>query len=325
MKFLLIILFIFSPYAFCDNQELCDYFGWDCDSSGSSSLKGKGSGQSYNSASAATTFNPANVKILKGYGVEAIYQPNNAVLFNLAGGNGTAGGAVISNTLEGGFFGNRPAEIKEYIQDRTKHQHQYKSKKINVTLGKEIYNKKLLNITLGLTFKRNPIVKVINPGIGISGRFGFLNFGYAVYKDDVAMELLNYNDPYQNNTAYSTIHNANTYSERFKVETYSLGTKIGKWAFDMGSIRTRYVFYPEHSVAKIYSVSYKIKKWQFNYGIRKEYSPQYRYFNDTMIEQRKKTSSFMAVQKTFKSRYILGLQHNYFLLNELSLLGTIYF
>lgn len=323
MVLLVFFMLIFNFNAHAADQRLCDYFGWNCNGSGSKS-GGRNSSQSLPSQSTASNLNPANVRYAKGLGIETLWQPNNPLLFSLASGTGKLGGALITQSYENSFFGNRVIELDDDLLSRHRNNYRYNNNKYNFAGGVKAIDKKWLSLDLGVMGKFNQDTHRLNLGIGSSGRLGIFTFGFSYYNDDVRVDLKDATDPYTGQL-YSTVHSGTHYFERFQVETYSVGTRFKSFNFDYGIIKSRYAFYTENTRIYIYSMSWSRNKFQFNGAIRKEYSPQQRYFNDRMLIQRRKDFLYLGTQYTVNKNIIVGLNHNYFLLNEFSFTGTILF
>lgn len=275
------------------------------------------------SSTVASNLNPGTVSDVKGFGLETLYQKGNPVSFNFVSGNGKIG-ALVSPTLENSFFGNRSIEIDDLQLIRQLNKKQYDNKKLSLSLGAKILSRRDAEITFGLSAKRNPDIKNINPGISIGAKFNFLRLGAYFYQDDIKFKLGNYSNPYTG-MLYSNIYGSSTYQEKFSVDTYTLGVNLGNLSLDTGLIKTRYHFYTENTRVYIYSSSYAYKSFLINFAVRKEYSPNLYYKDKKMIFSRKKTEDYYGFQYLINSNVLLGLQHNNFLLNEWSATLTIYF
>lgn len=310
------LLFFFINTSYAEDQDLCKYFKYCGGSSRSSS-------QSLPSSSTAGGLNPGNISSVKGVGIETVYQPKNPLSFNIVTGNGKIG-ALISPTLENSFFGNRSIEIDELLAARKMDKIQYKNKKINLSLGAKLIDKSKIGLDIGFSIKRNPDIKKLNPGVGLSARLSFLNFGAYFYQDDQKVNLGNYYSPYTN-VLYSRIYNSSTYQEKFSVATYTIGTKINNLSLDFGTIKTRYKFYPESTNINLYSSSYAYKNFLFNLALRKEESPNLEFVNGRLIVQREKSEIYYGAQYLVNHYIVVGLQYNNFLLKELSATCTLFF
>jgi hypothetical protein len=276
----------------------------------------RSTGRSLPSTGSAANLNPSNISQVKGVGLESLFQARNPVAFSLVTGNGKIG-ALVSPTLENSFFGNRLVEIDDELLIRKINKYQYKNNKLNLAAGLKVYDKKNVAFDIGFSAKRNPDIKKINLGAGLSMKFYFFNFGAYFYDDDVKIKLGEFINPYSG-IPYASIYNAPTYQEKFSVETYTMGAKLGNLSLDTGVIKTRYRFYSENTRIYLHSGSYTYKNFLFNLAVRKEYSPNLEYIDKKLIIQRKKESSYFGVQNLLNEHVVLGLQYNYFLLNEWS-------
>ncbi|MDO9181542.1 MAG: hypothetical protein Q7U04_04000 [Bacteriovorax sp.] len=301
--------------SFAADQDLCKYFKY-CGG------KSRSSSQSLPSSSSAATLNPSNISSVRGFGIESIYQQNNPLRFDLVTGNGKIG-ALLNPSLENSFFGNRSIEIDDSYYIRKIHKTQYKNKKLNLAVGLNLIDKTNFALDLGLSAKRNPDIKKINPGFGVSARLFSLNFGAYFSKDDIKINLGSYINPY-NNLLYSSIYNSSTYLENFLVKTFTIGTKINNLSLDYGLILTKYNFYTESTQINLYSGSYVYKKFLFNLAFRQENSPNMSYLNNQLIIQRKKMDIYYGAEFLANRFFVFGLQYNYFLLNEVSASLTIF-
>lgn len=310
-RFLFILFAATNACLAADKPDPCQLFEY-CRGS---SFRSTQSSSSPSPASSAA-LNPSNISSIRGMGVEAIYQPRNSILFDIASGNGKIG-ALISPTLENSFFGNRTIELDDVQQIRQEDKKQYKNKKYNFASGFKLIDRKQIGIDLGLSAKWNEDIKVLNPGFGATLRIGFLHLGAYRYSDDIKIELENYIDPYTS-IPYSLIYKNSIYKEKFWVETYTGGFRLKNFTFDAGVIKTRYHFYPENTRIYIYSATYNWKDWLFLAAIRKEFSPNFAYVNKVMIEQRKKEEIYYGFQFLVNRHVILGANYNFFLLRELS-------
>lgn len=313
----LLFLLTFSTTVFgAEKPDPCQLFEY---------CRGTGAKRNYQSSSpspvSSASFNPSNLSSLRGIGIEAIYQPGNPVLFDLATGNGKIG-ALISPNLENSFFGNRVAELdQDYLKRRVAHE-QYRNKKVSFASGLKLIDKKVFSMDLGISAKYNDDLGAINPGYGASVNLGPLRLGYYRYKDDVKLKFQNYTDP-QTGLLYSLIYNSPDYEEKYWVETMTAGMRIKNFTFDAGVIKTRYQFYDENTRVYLYSASYNWHSWLFLGAIRKEYSPNQTYENEQLIVRRKKEEVYYGFQWLANRHLILGANYNFFLLRELS--GTLIF
>lgn len=314
-KIIFFIIFLFqTPRAFGDDD--CRFY-LNCSGSARSSA------QSLPSSGSASILNPSSLSNVKGVGVEGLFQANNPIGLSLVTGNGKIG-ALISSSLENSFFGNRSIEIDDLFYLRRIEQKRYQNKKINLSVGLNLINKKNFGLDLGLSVKRNPAIKKINPGVGLTGRVSFLSFGAFIYQDDVALDLANYVNPYTSIT-YSSTYQSSIYKEKFTVKSFMAGARLKNLSLDAGAIQTHYLFYQEDTLIYLYSASLSMQNFLFNVALRQETSKNLLYKNGQMLIERKKKDTYLGVSYLLGNHIMLGLHHNHYLLNEYSATLTLFF
>lgn len=260
---------------------------------------------------------------MRGLGLESTYQAHNHLLFNLVTGNGKLG-ALVSPNQENSFFGNRSIEIDDLYLIRRSNKVQYNNKKLNFALGYNLREKNNFSLDIGLSIKRNPEIKQLNLGIGLSGKFSIFNFGIYTYSDDTRFSLGNYSNPYTG-IAYSTYYNSSVYQENFTVATYTCGLNIRNFSFDFGVIKTNYAFYTESTQVNLYSASYNYKKFLFNIARRMEHSPNQEFADGALRVNRSKIEDYYGIQYLANKHLLLGGAYNQFLLHEFSGTLTLFF
>lgn len=314
-----IILLFFSTIfqSSAQQDDHCQYFKYCGNASQSSTSK------SHPSASSSANFNPSNISNIKGLGVETLFQPNNPVGFNLITGNGKVGGALITPTAENSFFGNRSIELDSLYARRRSEKIRYKSKKINVALGAKVISKKQFALDLGVSLKRNPEVKKINPGVGLSARLWIFNFGAYIYKDDTKLDFQDEVDP-NSQIPYAALYGAPTYTETFTAKTLSVGTQFGSLSLDAGMIKTKYAFYQNETSIMIYSTAYNYKKLLFNLAYRKESSDNMKEDNGVLTSERVKVDYYGGVQYLWNGHLTTGIAYNHFLVKDISFTLTLF-
>lgn len=301
--FTLFPLFMAMP-SWAAPPDLCDILDLkNC--SGVSKQSRRSSALSLPSTATASLLNPANVSFDRGLGLEAIHQSGNPVVFNIASGTGRIGSALISTSMENTFFGNRVFELSDDYLQRRKRKKQYRTNKVSLAVGAKLYRKKNFTLDAGLIFKRHSEIKRINPGAGLSGRLGFLNYGVSLYQDD--------------------FHLRNSYQERFQVMTYSLGTKIKNLSVDYGVIDTKYKLDMINTRVNLLSTSYIMGDFMINLAMRNEKSPAPKYIDGELKFQESKNDIYAGVQASLGRYLIVGVNYNYFLLNEVSFSTTLFF
>ena len=305
MNFIFIILFFMTSHAFSASRDICDILDLQ-NCSGVSKQGRRSSALSLPSPSTSVLLNPANTSFDRGFGIEAIHQTGNPVVFNVATGTGKVGAALISTSMENTFFGNRVPESDEDYFRRKKDKKQFRTKKITLALGGKLLRKKNFALDAGVILKRHSEIKRVNPGAGLSGRVGPLTFGTSVYQDDFHIELTDY-------------------QEKFTVITYSVGTKIKNLSLDYGVISTKYEQDAINTKVTLTSASYIAGDFMFNLALRNENSPAPKFVNGELRYQESKSDVYGGVQASLGRFLIVGVNYNYFLLEEVSTMATLFF
>jgi hypothetical protein len=323
MLILIQILILTSSILWAKSPDLCDFL--DLESCSGVTKQGRRtSSLSLPSPATSALLNPSTVSFDRGLGLEMIHQNGNPLLFNLSSGTGKFGGALISSSLENSFFGNRTFELDDAFLERNIEKKQFKPKKLVLALGGKLIRRKQLALDLGIILKRHTEIKRINPGIGLSGRIGPLTIGGAIYQDDFYYRLDNHIDP-TTGLPYSTIYNSESYSERFTVATYSLGTKIENLSLDAGVIKTKYKLQEMDTEVHLYSSSYIYQNLMFNLAYRNEITPHLKFIDGVLKPRSSKSAFFTGIQASLGRYLIVGTHYNYFLLDEFSFSATLYF
>lgn len=322
MKIFLLTFIFLIPQAFAKTPSLCDLL--DLKNCESVTKQGRrASSVSLPSPTTSIGFNPATVSFDRGLGVEAISQAGNPAIFGIASGTGKVGGALISSSLENSFFSNRIPEIEDNLTKRLRNRKQFKTKKMTLAAGAKIFRKKHFNLDFGLLVKRHSEIKKVNPGAGLSGRIRFLTFGFSVYQDDFYHDYRGHN--LEDGTPLPQVYGRDTYKETFNVNTFSFGTKLGDLALDWGHITNRYKFTDEKQQVNLYSASYVYRFMMLNFAIRNEKNSLPKFDGDKTKFEESSTNYFGGVQFSLGRHLIAGLNYNYFLLKEVSLITTLFF
>lgn len=303
----LIFLFSALPIWAASAPDLCDILDLQ-NCNGVSKQGRRASALSLPSPSTASLLNPATTSFDRGLGVEAIHQSGNPVVFNLASGTGKVGAALISTSMENTFFGNRIYELGSDYFYRRKNKKQYKSDKISLAMAAKLFRRRNFAFDVGVILKRHNEIKRVNPGVGVSGRMGFINFGASAYQDDFHLEEMGH-----------------SYQERFQVMTYSVGSKFKNLSFDYGLISTRYKLDEANTRVSLYSTSYIMGDFMFNLALRSENSPALKFVDGELRYQERKDDIYGGVQASLGRYLIVGVNYNYFLLNEFSTMATLFF
>ncbi len=279
--------------------------------------------QSAPTSSTASNLNPANTSFDKGLGVEALAQANNSVLYGLISGTGKMGGALISGSPDNGFFGNRVPELQEAIAERTENNHQFKNRKLTLALAGKLFSHKNFGLDGGLILKRHSDLKKVNYGGGISGRIWLLHFGASAYQDDFFIDLTRTIETHSG-LSYAELSGDLSVSERFLVTTYTIGTRIRNFAIDYGVIKSKLDFYGSPTDIALLSASIYYKDWLFSFASRTETSAQPIFVEGELDPAKEKSATYLGLQYSLNRHMIMGLNYNYFLLNELALTLTLF-
>lgn len=314
----IILIFFFAILDSSAQQDSnCNYFKYCSNGNQRSSSK------SQPTTSNSANFNPSNISIVKGLGIETLFQPNNPLGYNIVTGNGKFGAALITPTSENSFFGNRSIELDPVYLQRRVNKKRYISKKINLALGANLISKKKFSLDLGISLKRNPEIKKINPGLGFSAILWIFNFGAYVYKDDTKVEFGNYVDP-TTQILYSSTYGASSYAEAFTAKTLTIGLQLGNLSLDSGMIKAKYDFYAHETSINIYSAAYNYKKFLFNFAYRKELSDNMKEHKGVLTSHRMKENYYSGIQYLWNRHITSGIAYNNFLVNDISFTLTLF-
>lgn len=321
MRFLLFISFFIAQESFA--KDLCDLL--ELKNCGSiTRLSRRSSLQSLPGTGTSASINPATVSFDKGLGIEAMYVSGNPLQFSLAGGTGKVGAAVISTSVENGFFGNRTVELDGVYGNRINKKKIYKSDKLTLATALKLYRKKNFALDLGVIVKRHSEIKKFNPGAGLSATLGPLTLGASIYQDDFQLKLTDVFQ-YPTGTVYDTVITDETYSEKFTVTTLSAGLRLWACSIDGGVIKTKYKYYDDASTTQVLAGSCIYKKLRVMLATRTEKSNALKYINDQLAVAETETNTFWGIQGAFGKHLILGVSYNYFLLDEYSLNASVFF
>lgn len=310
IKKILILLSILFCCLQAQAEDLCEFFKY-CP--GSSQRNG---GKSLPSAIVSGSLNPATLSKIKGLGLEAVFQPSNGPSYGIVTGTGKVG-ALVSSSQENTFFGNRSIELDFDTFTRYEDKKRYKNNKYSLAAGLGLYNSKNFAFDLGFSGIYNKDTGRLNPGIGFSGNLNVLTFGYTIYRDDTKITFGDLFDP-QTGIPYAILYNSPTYEETFTGHAYLFGLKLGSVFFDYSLIKTKYAFYSEDTQIKIYSASYNYKKFLFNLALRDERSPNLKYEDGMMVQEREKQNWYFGTQYSANKHLLLGAAYNRYLLNDVS-------
>ena len=239
-------------------------------------------------------------------------------------GTGRSGAGLVSTKVENAFFGNRIPELDENFLIRSEKKRQYDSKKYALALSVALFKNKNFSLDLGVIGKYHTEIKRLNPGGGLSARAGIFSLAAASYQDDFFYEFKSLIDQ-TTGLPYATGFNRLSYQERFQVQTLSAGIKLWDLYLDYGQIKTHYEFYDDDSLVKIMSASFIWNKFLFTYAMRDEDTPGLKYVNGQLKAQDNLKTSYAGIQYSLAKFFVIGVHHNYYLLNEYSLSTALFF
>ena len=163
----------------------------------------------------------------------------------------------------------------------------------------------------------------MNPGAGTSIRWGIFNVGASYYQDDVKLKFRDLINP-NSGVTYALEFGDDEYEERFNVKNYFAGIKIQNLFLDAGIINTHHKFYQDDTTIRLYSAAYIWRNFLFNLAVRQEESPNWRYTQHSLVDERKKNETYGGIQYSFNQHLIMGVHHNYYLLRELAASLTLF-
>lgn len=316
MKFLFFLLISFFP---CANAIADDFIcnpqkEWCPDRGHRSSTA-----PAYPSKSSRININPSAVPIEKGTGIEVIGY-RDTFDFSIVKGTGRVGAAISPTNSEETFFGPPGFEYDSDFLDRKINGKKYESQKVTLAAAFSLFNNKkkglkTFEVSVGLMGKYNKLSKQTNPGVGLSGALGPVTFGYAYANDEFII------DPQGLNLQY-----------KYAAETKSIGVRVGTLVLDYSQLR---IILPEAYAGTnppaftitLLTTSLLFKRVLLTYSARTEDSPRLAYNKATKLLEVKqyKTETFGGIQLVVSKNLLLGAFYNYYLLNETSFGGTLFF
>jgi hypothetical protein len=276
-----------------------------------------GGGTSSNpSAGNEIRLNPAAVPMEKGFGVEVVYFGTPE--WSIVQGLGRAGASISPANSEETFFGPPAVEYPSDFLERHRSGIKYESQKYTLStafkVAKHGSGRSRFNLNIGAMAKYNKYTYRTTPGGGLGGAFGPILFGASIFLDETQLdpEL----DP---SIRISPI--------RYKVQTYNLGLYLTSVILNYSNLQ----MIPENggstSTIKVLMASLLTKRFVFNLAHRAEDSTRswYNPYNDSLETKQIKEDYFLGVQYRMTKKLMTGVFLNYFMLNELSLTGTLFF
>ena len=104
-----------------------------------------------------------------------------------------------------------------------------------------------------------------------------------------------------------------------------VGIKFKSLNLDYGILQSKYKLEDESTRVSILSASFIHRHYLFNLALRNESSPRRILVNEELVEKKKKSDVFLSLQRSFGEHLILGINYNYFLLDEVSFIGSFFF
>ncbi len=329
---ILSLIFIFSGCASRSKPTICEYLKLDNCNNSKRSLS-RSAGASLPSVNAAAFNNPAAISLNRGLGVESIHYDGYAQV-GLITGTGRIGAAISNFPNDGTFFGNTAIESDNDYRKRIIDGKKFEDDKIVLAGALNLFGAKTktgLQMDLGLIYRRhNELEKDYYGGGLILSYAKFISIG-ASYYDDVYYQNLSGKDDEvidEEGNATTIIYpeDPDLITETdFSVRSYVAGLRFSKLALDYihFDVISEDEDYNEISI-DIYNLSYFYKKWILSYGRRFETSFKEVYQEETFIQEKEKSDTFLGAQYATNNGFLLGAFINYYLINDLSL-GLTYF
>lgn len=299
----LALIFLFSLNA---HAKLCNPFEEKCWLKSNSS-----SSPAYPSKSSQIRINPSAVPVEKGLGLETIVFQGGAD-FAVVKGLGRVGAAVSPSNGEETFFGPPGPEGDADYLKRMQDKKRYNSQKVALATAFSVYSNKRdglkrLNFSLGVIGKYNRLTKGFSPGAGISLVGGPFTLGYSVTQDQFYID--------ENTT------------QKYHTDALSAGIYLSSLAIDYSVLRIHYADEQEPTTVRLLTGSLLLKRWILSLAVREELSPRsaYDFRYETLIDEKLKHETFVAVQYAITPTVLVGVFHNYYLLRELSAGLTLFF
>jgi len=296
----------------------------------------RSAGASLPSVNAAAFNNPAAISLSRGVGIETILYGGEGQV-GIVTGTGRVGAAISNFPNDGTFFGNTAIEniysnrLRVYNRDR------FKEDKFVLAGGFNLFGakqRKGLQADIGLMYRRHKVTEENYYGGGITLSFNkIFSIGYATYSDIYYEDLRNKKMDYveADGTVTENVIFPNElaylFESKFSVVSYTAGVKFSKFAIDYIKFMTEFENFEERdklAESSIYNISYFYTTWIFSYGRRFEKSYTEVYEDEKFRQGENKAATFLGAQYATESGFLLGIFHNYYLLDDLSL-GLTYF
>lgn len=312
--FLSLLTFILSSTAAAYGTEFCNPARNRCwEYSGRST-----SAPAYPSNNSRITVNPSAVPTDDGFGIEAITYRGYWDL-SVVKGNGRVGAAISPSNGEESFFGPPGFEDETVYLNRKLRQEKYTQQKYVLATAINLYSSKSdglarFSLNAGVAARYNKVLNTLTPGAGLTGIAGPFTFGFALSQDETQI------DP---PLATPTLAPGRL---RTSSETFSLGLYLNSLALDY-SVMTVYGDQLGEFQVSLLTSSLLLRRAILTASLRTEFSGRPKFHRDdgSLTADRVKSNVFLGAQLTVTKTVMLGIFHNYYLQDEISAGGTLFF
>jgi hypothetical protein len=297
----------FSVPAFAEFDMECFLKG-NCHSARSSA--------SNPSVGSQVKINPSAVPTEAGFGIEGILFKDQ-VDVALVRGLGRVGAAISPSNSEETFFGPPGFETNQDYLERNIESTKFPNQKYTLATAVSLAQKdgsdlNSYSLKLGLMGKYNKYTQNISPGGGLSGFLGPFTFGVSYYKDEEQMSL-------------DLEEEFRPPALEYNVQTYSLGLFLHSVILDYSYLRL--TLDQDVSEVNLYTGSLLVSRFIVTVSKRIERSgrPSYNRLTKSLEYVETKDRYFGGVQYSINKHFLFGVLYNYYLLDELAVMGTVFF
>lgn len=331
MKIISLLILVF-PIT-CFSLDLCDYLKIDTCNNSKRPLA-RSNSASFPSTTTAAFNNPTALTMERGLGLESIFYKNHGNI-GIVSGTGRIGAAISTTPPTEIFFGHYALETQNQYRKRILERNKYQDDNFNLAFAFNLFGKKKrkgLQVDLGGIFKHHKEKNENFLGAGINLSYNkVFNIGYSKYNDvlyeDIRGKTIDLYD-----TSGGSIPVIYPEDDEWltdvgtTVENTIIGLKFANFALDHLTIKTIFEDeYYEPTIITILAGSIFYKEWIFTYGKRTEESFREVYQDEEFIEQRRKYNRFLGAQYALGEYILIGLYHNYYLFNEVTMGISIFF
>jgi hypothetical protein len=260
--------------------------------------------------------NPSAVPTEAGFGIEGILFKDQ-VDVALVRGLGRVGAAISPANSEETFFGPPGFEDPQDYLERNIEATKFPSQKYTLATAFSLAQKdgsdlNSYSFKLGLMGKYNKYTKNVSPGGGLSGVLGPVTFGVSYYKDEEQMEV-------------DLDETLRPPPLEYNVQTYNIGLFLHSVILDYSYLRL--TLDQDISEVNLYTGSLLVSRFIFTVSKRIERSGRPSYNRDTKSLEFKETKDryFGGAQYSINKHFLVGVLYNYYLLDELAVMGTVFF